>query len=92
MGTAKFLNKMPDGTYERTFTVVGTPHYIAPEVISQKGYSLSADYWSLGIMLFEVAVGYVPFGSDDTDPFDVYKKILNDKLEFPDDFDQEGTM
>lgn len=90
MGTAKFLTKV-DGAYERTFTVVGTPHYTAPEVINQKGYSLSADYWSLGIMLFEVAVGYVPFGCDDVDVFQVYQRVLQEELVFPDYFNEEGT-
>jgi cGMP-dependent protein kinase len=33
---------------ERTFTMVGTPHYMAPEVLKQSGYSYSADYWNLG--------------------------------------------
>ena len=39
---------------ERTFTIVGTPYYTAPEVISGKGYSLSCDLWSMGVILYEL--------------------------------------
>jgi cGMP-dependent protein kinase len=52
LGTAKYLNCNSDGTeetLERTFTLIGTPQYMAPEVIKQTGYSYSYDYWSLGI-------------------------------------------
>lgn len=90
MGTAKFLNKSPTtNSYERTFTVVGTPHYTAPEVINQKGYTVSADYWSLGILLYELAIGFVPFGTDDTDVFEVYQHVLHDELLFPNWFEDE---
>lgn len=37
----------------RTFTIIGTPHYTAPEVILGKGYGYAVDLWSLGICLFE---------------------------------------
>jgi len=46
----------------RTFTIIGTPHYMAPEVISGKGYSTNIDLWSVGICLYEFMCGYVPFG------------------------------
>lgn len=48
MGTAKYLTstKTPG---KRTFTIIGTPHYMAPEVLSGKGYSLTVDLWSIGI-------------------------------------------
>ena len=75
-GTAKFLQG-------RTFTVLGTPQYMAPEVILRTGYGLSADYWSLGIMLFEFIFGYVPFGEDDNDPMVVYEKVLDRNIVYP---------
>lgn len=56
-GTAKFLRKGKDGLFQRTFTNVGTPHYSAPEMISGKGYTFSADYWSLGVFIYELMVG-----------------------------------
>ena len=45
-GTAKFIS-------ERTYTVIGTPHYMAPEVLMGRGYGIAVDVWSLGIMLYE---------------------------------------
>ena len=84
MGTAKFLKQTSDGIYERTFTVVGTPHYTAPEIIQQKGYSFHADFWSLGILMYDIAVANVPFGADEPDVFQVYQEILKADLIFPD--------
>lgn len=47
MGTAKIMQTNA-GTMTRTFTIIGTPHYMAPEVISGKGYSYLVDLWSVG--------------------------------------------
>lgn len=57
------------------FSTVGTPDYIAPEVLRQKGYGPEIDWWSLGVILFEMLVGYPPFFSDSAS--DTCKKILN---------------
>ncbi len=46
------------------YSTVGTPDYIAPEVFLQKGYNETVDWWSLGIILYEMLVGYTPFYSD----------------------------
>lgn len=70
-------------TTDRTYTVAGTPHYMAPEVITGKGYSSAVDYWSLGVMLYEFLCGGVPFGEEFTDPYDIYEQVLTGTLAFP---------
>ena len=60
---------------------MGTPDYIAPEVyiyikiFGNKGYTETVDYWSLGIILYEMLVGYPPFFSEDAT--ETCKKIIN---------------
>ena len=75
-GTAKFI-------IGRTYTIIGTPHYMAPEVVTGNGYGLSVDYWSLGVMIYEFLYGMVPFGEDEEDPYIIYQKIQEHKLDFP---------
>lgn len=64
-------------------STVGTPDYIAPEVFKKAGYGPEVDYWSLGIMLYEMLIGYPPFFSDSAT--ETCKKILNwkENLSFP---------
>ena len=75
-GTAKIIK-------QKTYTVVGTPHYMAPEVVRGTGYNLSADIWSMGIMLYEFVCGYVPFGEEEEDPYKIYSKVLERALKYP---------
>ena len=63
MGTAKIL-EAKKGVTSRTFTIIGTPHYMAPEVISGRGYNFLVDLWSVGVCLYEFMVGRVPFGEE----------------------------
>ena len=75
-GTAKVLK-------DYTSTIIGTPHYIAPEILQGKGYSLSCDFWSLGICMFEMFYGIYPFGNNANEVIDIYKEVLKKSLVFP---------
>ncbi|KAH1041808.1 hypothetical protein GLYMA_09G066300v4 [Glycine max] len=67
------------------FSTVGTPDYIAPEVLLKKGYGVECDWWSLGAIMYEMLVGYPPFYSDD--PVSTCRKIVHWKnhLKFPEE-------
>lgn len=56
-------------------STVGTPDYIAPDVLRRKGYGKEVDWWSLGAILYECLLGYPPFYADD--PVGTCRKILN---------------
>jgi len=74
--------KLEEGK-SRTFTMIGTPHYMAPEVMRGHGYGTEVDLWSLGVMLFEFVCGYLPFADDLDDPTEVCTAVLKDPLQFP---------
>lgn len=75
MGYGKICNfGLAKLTIGRTYTFCGTPEYLAPEVVSLKaGYGRAADWWALGILLFEMMSGSTPFVA--SDPMQIYKNI-----------------
>ena len=75
-GTAKKIT-------DRTSTIIGTPHYMAPEVVLGEGYSFQVDCWSIAICMYEFMCGGVPFGENADDPMEVYLSVVNTKLTFP---------
>jgi len=66
---------------DTTTTFCGTSEYLAPEVVSQQPYGRAVDWWSLGILLYELLTGWPPFYSDNTKI--LYRKILTAKIRYP---------
>ena len=70
-GTAKELK-------DKTKSIIGTPQYMAPEVILGDLYSFEIDYWSIGVCLYEFCCGILPFGENEEDPTNIYMSVLNE--------------
>lgn len=72
-GFAKRLGNQ-EGRPVETYTLCGTPEYLAPEVIHNKGHTASVDWWALGILLYEFLTGYPPFWHQN--PIEIYKQYV----------------
>ena len=69
----------------KTFTLSGTPEYLAPEIVLNKGHGKPVDWWTCGILLYEMLAGIDPFNNDD--PMIIYENIIAGKINYPSSFD-----
>lgn len=68
----EFVGKLSDKSEGETYTLCGTPEYLAPEVIQSKGHTTAVDWWALGILIYEFLTGYPPFWN--SNPIEIYKQ------------------
>ena len=77
---------------DRTSTIIGTSHYMAPEITKGEGYSFEVDIWSIAICMYEFFCGKLPFGEEYDDPLDIYQAVSKEELTFPNFVHDEKFM
>jgi len=75
-GFAKVIPKQ-----DKSYTLVGTPEYVAPEIITKDGHTKGVDWWAFGVVLFEILQGFTPFCGENMDQ--IFSNVLEGRIDCP---------
>lgn len=77
------LAKILEGSAQ-AYSFCGTPDYLAPEILNEKGHSFPVDWWGIGILTYEMIVGFPPFYTGNANNNKMYELIKKKPVYFPD--------
>ena len=72
----------------KTFTLCGSPDFMAPEMIEQTGHNAAVDWWGLGVLIFYLLAGHAPFSEEQDEEVKIYSKISQRRFVYPSTFDR----